>query len=182
MNCFGLIQTKLAGYGQVLLQLMVTCCWFLMENQYQLQRKVRAQSQYDPSISYIHNSVTSQFFFLVFYKKTHGNTSKNIAKVHTVGILIHCMVQMGSTEPPLVATLLHPSTISWIDYHCDLPHTLLHARLPPLGPWHTDRTHGCLWGQALEGDGLVMVEWGACWISLGSSPCWRPWAGALVNL
>lgn len=51
--------------------------------------------------------------------------------------------------------LFCPSTISWIDCHCDLPHSLLHALLPPLGPWHPDNTHGWLLGQALVG-----VGWG----------------------
>lgn len=97
------------------------------------------------------------------------NSAKIILKSGNYKTLSHffhtTFVPVGSTQPSFVTSLLQP-TISWTDCHYDLPPSLLHALLPPLGPWHPDRTHGCLCGQAQHWQG-----WG------GSSPCWRPWAG-----
>lgn len=120
------------------------------------------------------------FDFLSFWDSCYmENTSKMLMtcqKFHKIGNFYtrqHFFNKIGTNGVNSAPFCHHtPSTISWIDYHCDLPHSLLHALLPLLGPWHPDRTQWWLWGQALVGVGVC-----AWWIDLGSSPCSRPWAG-----
>lgn len=56
--------------------------------------------------------------------------------------------------------------------------SLLHARLPPLGPGHCDRRIGRLSTHSANRPGSELGGWGGVSVCvIGLSPCWRPGVG-----